>query len=187
MDGFMRRRALMSVSATDPKLIYEAHNIILTGSNFVDTGFKPYSSENHDRDFMITIRYSQIEPVSEKTAIICGAKHEGTLSGVGYPGFYYRFLGSSAQWKTHIQLALSGSNAYNFTKPATTYENVNFYIRRVGGVFSVQMDGDTEHVLNVATVPVFDNSVLIGAGVQTNGNHFRYTKGTIDYFRIEYL
>ena len=165
----------------DPNLIFEAKNIILTGSNYIDTGFQAFSSENINRDFKITIRASELT-YTVSTCVIIGCKYEGSVNGVSYPGFYYRFNGSNS---ASVQVSTAGNRSTNYN--LSTVLNKNMYIWRTNTttLHSMLEDG-TDQTLTINST-TFDRNLLIGAGMQGNGTLFRYVKGTIDYIKIEYI
>ncbi len=94
MDDFLRRRALIAATI-DPNLLYKATNIICTGTNFFDTGFAPFSTENINKDFKITLKVSSFTPGNAQ-AVLLGCKYEGTLDGLSWPGIYIRRQNSNS-------------------------------------------------------------------------------------------
>lgn len=166
------------MQAKDPKILYIAKNLVCDGSNFFDTGFAPFSTDNASTDFKITIRLSSYTP-KENNDVVLGCKYEGTLSGQQWPGFYIRRSGTSS-----TQFDIGG---YNYYKPTiASMLNKNLYIWRTSGNWYAQIEGDTQRSLSVRAA-TFDQNIVIGAGVQTDGTKFRYSKCTIDYVRIEKL
>lgn len=160
----------------DENTIYLGKNLVFDGTNFVDTGFAPYSSENANTDFMITMRLSSFtDGVAQ--AVILGCKYEGTISGQQWPGIYVRRSSST-------KFELGG---YNYAKVnISDVLNKNIYIWRTSGQFYYKVDNGTATKLNVR-VATFNQNIVIGAGVQTNGTKFRFAKCVIEYIRIEYL
>jgi hypothetical protein len=163
------------MQAKDPKILYIGHNLECTGSNFFDTGFAPFSTDANT-DFKITLRMSSFTP-DVAQAVILGCKYEGTLSGQQWPGIYVRVNGTT-------KLDVGGYSYYQPTIASVL--NKNMYIWRTGGKWYAQIEGETQHSLSVR-VATFNQNIVIGAGVQTNGTKFRYAKCTIDYVRIEKL
>lgn len=168
------RRQVMA--AKDENIIYMARDLKCTGNNAFDTGFAPYATGNANKDFKITIRVKSItSPASN--LVILGCKYEGTLEGQQWPGFYFRLNKT-----TKIQIG--GYNYYNPTISSILGKNV--YIWRKGSNYYAQIDGQTQTSLSVR-VATFDQNIVIGAGVQTDGTYFRYANCNIDYVRIEYI
>ena len=62
----------------------------------------------------------------------------------------------------------------------------NFYLWRQSGKYYAKINNGTTTTLNVRSTQ-FDQPLIIGAGLQTNGTYFRYATCVIDYVRIEYL
>ena len=167
------RRNVMA--ATDPRVIYLARNLVCTGSNFFDTGFAPFSSENMDKDFKITMRFSSFTGAN-KQDVVLGCKYEGTISGQQWPGIYVRQLNA-----TSFQVGGYDYQIYTIS----SLLNKNLYIWRQSGKFYSQLEGEAIKTLSVR-VAVFNQNIVLGAGVQTNGNKFRYSNCVIDYIRIEW-
>lgn len=175
MNVELRRQAM---TANDEKLIYRARNLVCNGSNFFDTGFAPFTSDNINKDFKITIRLSSIIQDNQQNVIL-GCKYEGTLNGLSYPGFYMRIERNS---QTKIEIG-----GYNYYTPnISDLLSKNIFFWRKNGVYKCYIDGLTEQTLSVRSTQ-FDQNIVIGAGVQTNGTKFRYSNCTIDYIRIEQL
>ena len=51
MDSLLMRRRAMMLESSDKSVLYEAYNLVFTGSNYIDTGIKLFSEENIGRDF----------------------------------------------------------------------------------------------------------------------------------------
>lgn len=175
MDMALRRQAMF---ANDEKLIYIGRNLVCNGSSsYYDTGFYPFYGESANVDFKITMRMSSYTWVGQSVAI--GCKYEGTTGGQQWPGFYVRSWSSN-----QANLEIGG---YNYWHPAINdVLNKNLYIWRTNGNWFAQIEGGTVQNLSVR-VAEFNQPIIIGAGVQTNGSKFRYCNCVIDYIRIEYL
>lgn len=165
------------MTATDENTIYLARNLVCDGSTFYDTGFAPFYGDNKNTDFKLTARVSEFTKVASQDVII-GCKYEGTLSGQSYPGFYFRLWGNNPNFE------IGGYNYYRPTIANTLNHNVQIW--RKSGIWKALIDGQTEQALSVR-VAEFNQNIIIGAGVQTNGSKFRYSNCIIDYIRIEYI
>lgn len=172
MEGIVRRRELIA----GDKPLYFATNIICTGSNFFDTGFAPFSADNINRDFKISFRIRSFTPGTAQ-AVLLGCKYEGTLSGLSYPGIYVRRRNSYSQFE------IGGYNYWTLNYADVIGHEVSM-IRQNGG-WTATIDG-TMQALSVRST-VFNQNIVLGAGVQTNSNKFRYAICTFDYVRIEYI
>lgn len=162
--------------AEDENTLYLGKNLVFDGTNFVDTGFAPFTTNNANVDFMITMRLSSFtDDVAQ--AVILGCKYEGTLSGQSYPGIYVRR--SSA-----TQFEMGG---YNYAKVnISNVLNTNIYIWRKSGSWKYKIGNGSAGDLSVR-VATFNQNIVLGAGVQTSGTKFRYSKCKIDYIRIELI
>ena len=165
------------MQAKDSNILYLARNLVCTGSNYFDTGFAPFSSENINKDFKITIRFNSIT-FKNKQDVFLGCKYEGKLNNLDYPGIYIR------RRNTYNDIEIGGYNYYN---PALNVVlNHNVQIWRSGTTWKAIIDGQTERTLSVRST-TFNQNILLGAGEQTNGVKFRNGTCNIDYVRIEYI
>ena len=166
------------MTATDENTIYLARNLVCDGATFYDTGFAPFYGDNKNTDFKITLRLSSFTKNATQDVVL-GCKYEGTLSGQSYPGLYVRLNNSNTN-TFHI-------GGYNYYTPTiASLLNKNIQIWRKSGTWKALIDGLTEQTLSIR-VAEFNQNIVIGAGVQTNGNKFRYSICNIDYIRIEYI
>ena len=168
------RRQVMR--AKDPKILYIGANLVCDGATFYDTGFAPFSTQNANTDFKITIRLKQYT-YDVAQAVILGCKYEGTLSGQQWPGIYIRANGTT-------KFDVGGYSYYQPT--VASLLNKNFYIWRKGGTWHAQIEGENQRSLSVRTA-TFNQNIVLGAGVQPDGTKFRYSNCVIDYIRIELL
>lgn len=169
----LRRQAMR---AKDPKILFIGKDLICDGATFYDTGFAPFSTADANTDFKITIRLkSYTYDVAQ--AVVLGCKYEGTLSGQQWPGIYIRANGSN-------KFDVGGYSYYQPT--VASLLNKNFYIWRKDGKWYAQIAGSTQKSLSVR-VATFNQNIVLGAGVQTNGTKFRYSNCVIDYVRIELI
>ena len=162
-------------------LIYYRKNIICDGSTYYDTGFAPYSSANADADFKITFKFHDLTLVaaSNRQDVILGCKYEGTIDDQQWPGFYVRIY---SQDGTKIDIG-----GYNYYQPnVTDVSNKVCYLWRDSGNYYFQIENGTPTALSVR-VAEFDQNIIIGAGMQTNGTAFRYSNCILDYVKIEYI
>lgn len=175
MDLNLRRRVAL---ARDEKIIYFAKNLVCNGTNFFDTGFAPYTAENKNKDFKITMRLSSFDSTTENQGVVLGCKYEGTISGQQWPGLYFR------RYQTSTSFDIGGSSYYRPTFAQAIGKDIRIW--RKNGVYKCLIEGLTEQTLAVR-VAEFNQNIVIGAGVQTNGTKFRFAKCVIDYIRIEYI
>lgn len=164
------------MNAEDTNTIYVARNLVCNGATAYDTGFKPFYGDDASADFKITIRIGSTGSNAANNVIV-GCKYEATISGQQWPGFYIRYTTNNA-------LQIGG---YDYWTPtvASAVER-NLYVWRTDGNWYAQIDDETVQTLSVRTAE-FNQPIVIGAGVQTDGTYFRYGKCVIDYIRIEYI
>lgn len=116
MDLNLRRRVAL---ARDEKIIYFAKNLICDGTNFFDTGFAPYTAENKNKDFKITMRLSSFDTSSPKQSVVLGCKYEGTVSGQQWPGIYFRRYVNDPN-----KFEIGGSSYYRLTFDQTIGKDI---------------------------------------------------------------
>lgn len=162
--------------AKDENILYVGRNLVCAGNNIFDTGFAPFSSDNINKDFKITIRIKQVTSPKNNNVVL-GCKYEGTTGGQQYPGIYLRYYNTTT-------FDIGGYNYYRPTIASVVGNNL--YIWRESGTYYAQIDGGSRTTLSVR-VATFNQNIVIGAGIQTNGTPFRYSKCVIDYVRIEYI
>lgn len=168
------------MNAKDPKILYLARNLVCDGATVYDTGFAPFSTENANKDFKITMRIKSFDDANNGLAVLIGCKYEGTISGQQWPGIYVRKTNTNP--KTAFEVG-----GYNYYKPEIIdVVGQCFYIWRESGNWYAKIGDGNQRTLSVR-VANFDQNIILGAGQQTNGSYFRYSKGVIDYVRIEYL
>ena len=181
MDGILRRRGIIaSAKPKDQSLIFEAKNVTLTGANYIDTGFMPFSEANINRDFEITFLIDNVV-VTERNYTIVGCMYEGTVGGVQYPGFVARGLSNSGTTPTGVEVA-----GYQYNRWGTEPIGHEFKIKRINGVFTTEAyTGATGTVAVHSTV--FNQKLLVGAAQRPDGTLFRYGKFDLRYITVKYL
>ena len=164
--------------AKDEKIIYIARNLVCDGATAYDTGFKPFYGDDASKDFKITVRLGSYTRL-DKQDVVMGCKYEGTTGGQQYPGFYWR--------QKNNNYSIFEIGGFNYWTPTiTSILGHKLCIWRAGGAWKAQIDNGAIQNLSVR-VASFNQSIVIGAGVQTSGTYFRYSNCVIDYIRIEYL
>lgn len=162
-------------------MIYTATDLVCDGTNYFDTGFAPFSADNLNKDFKITIYVSNLTAVSggNNQDVILGCKYEGTLGGKQYPGIYFRRHNGDL---SRFQI---GGATY-WTPTIASVLDHTLYIWRQSGNWYAQIENETVQTLSINTT-TFDQNIVIGAGIQTNGTPFRYSNCTVDFIKIEYI
>lgn len=175
----LRRQAMGS---DDDRTIYLARNLICDGTNWFDTGFAPFTTENKNKDFRITLRFHNFIVTSSavQDTIIACKYEDGSYGGQFYPGFIIRKLASNS---TTIQVG-----GYNYWQPTiATVQGHNLYLWRKSGSFYAKSDYDgITRTLSVRVANI-DHHILIGATQDKNSAKMRFGKFTMDYIRVEYI
>ena len=113
-------------------IIYHAENLVLNGSNYVNTGFKPFSREEaakadvENLGFEIEFQIQSPITVNSKTAanfmfLACRVENGST-----YPGFYVKANNSKGSLPTQMQIG-----KYDYVSiPINTVIDHPFIIRK---------------------------------------------------------
>lgn len=156
-----RRRDLL-----DSATLYEASNLIFTGSNYIDTGIHLFTSENINKDFELvaTVNFAS----DSQNTFICHKKNSNAY------GFFVR--------------AHTNASPYSGTIVVKPNIDVTLTVKRINGVLSVTGD----NVYQPNKTPDFINNVhdqplVLGCALDDNGSPYRYAKGTIKYIKIKLL
>lgn len=171
MDLVIRRNTLLA-GINNKKLIYEGKNLVFDGTNFIDTGFAPYSEENIDKDFQII--FSLHNAVFTSMGTIINALREVTP----YPGFCFRFP------RNYDYVEITGTEDKEVT---SKYNDKKFIIRRRNGIISLIFEDKEPFIPSLATRTIFDNHLILGCSEHNGNEKWRFFKGTIGYIRIEYI
>ena len=168
MTNLMQRRREMLGIDSGNKIIYQASNLVFTGSNYIDTGVYLFSASNISRDFRITVLgltpNNSAGSGSNLRAII------GSMLEIGpYPGFLVRAYNSAGASTGVIDVMNGVSN--------------DLVIERKNGVFTVS----GARVVGQIKSSSFDVPVTLGCELNSSGNPYRYMAGSIDSIVIEWL
>ena len=160
----MRRRAMM-LESSDKSVLYEAYNLVFTGSNYIDTGIKLFSEENIGRDFEL---YADlVTGAGDTSSSVITCKKEGGATC----GFVVRNDQKPASWAGNVML---------YTNAATTIT-----IRRVSGVYTLEgrVYASNFPPDNIA----HDMPLVLGCALDANGNPYRYAYATINHIIVRWL
>ena len=167
MDELLMRRRQMLKGAEKSNIAYEAFNLSFGGTNYIDTGLYLFSAENINKDFELVATDVNCRDNSTAT-VIC---HK--LDGPAY-GFLVRTNGST-------------QHEYKGTIQCLANYDVMIIVRRISGVLSVEGDGITNLPVPFNPNTVFNQPLVLGCALQSNGVPYRYTKGTIGHIIVRWL
>lgn len=171
--GSFRRRLL--TQKMDDNNVYEAYNLVFDGTNYIDTGIKLYDT---DKDFEINMELSVSEEnqSSFETILSCNIEE-----APNYPGMVIRLKDpSEVSFKFEIVL---GKDV--FVSNRVAFDGFTDYkITRINNVHKAYINNNLINTVNYNILGV-NSTVVLGAGIDANGQPFRYFKGTINHIKIE--
>lgn len=150
---------------------------------YINTGIRLFDAANYQKDFTISFEIDELAANNEHQAVIINALKEGASP---WPGTLFRYDHPNAntnRWNFAFNKS-TGSGA--FSKYWGINEIQKFKIMRKDGSIFIKINNRAEErILSITDYSrLFDTPVTIGAGLDANGNPFRYFKGTISNIQI---
>ena len=175
---------------TDTNIVLNGNNVVIkpnydydrfidsatfSGSNYINTGLNLFSRENIDKNFEISFKIVSRDATTSQATMI-----NAKLEEEPYPGFAYRVTSDLIQ----DQLSISaGESTYKKNYNRADIERIS--IKRVNGILYLKInDGSYQQVLDTTSLTPFDIPLTIGASLDSNGNPWRYFKGTLEDIKI---
>lgn len=155
------------------KLYYHSDQLVFDGTNYIDTGVKIFSEENVHKNFEISFDITNIDGTQVSQATIVNAMLEKSP----YPGFVFRFQSDTSKVEFNSPKISNKSNI----NASTTNKVV---IKRVNDVYFLQLNGGTDQRIGTYSGSTFDETTIIGASIDGNGDPWRFFKGTLDNISI---
>lgn len=157
-------------------------DIVLDGTNYIDTGMYIFNESNWQRNFLLSFRIKSKENTQVNQATLINAKLE--IENRGYPGFLFRKNSSNYEISANKNDVATSKKITDI--PLNT-EKVT--IIRINNMLYYQIDdGDFLSVLDyTGFTNYFDVPLTIGASLDGNGKPQRYFKGIITDFIAQYL
>jgi len=149
-------------------IAYEASNLTFNKTGYIDTGVYLFSSENINRDFELVCT-GLYAPAYDSTGTFLCAKLDGPA---------YGFL---------VRVNNSTSNQYKGTIQCKVNYNNTVIVRRINGVLSLEGDGITNQPVSFNPNTVFDQPLVLGCALQSNGSPYRYAQGSIAHIIVTWL
>lgn len=153
---------------------------VFDGTNYIDTGVYLFSEENIRKNFEISFEIKQRISKNQYPTMVSAMDETGTP----WPGIVYRVKSA-----TQDEIA---ANASTTVKANKTYENstVNkVSIKRINNIiyicFNDEFDTKIVDFSSMLSNP-FDIPVTFGAGLDGEGNPFRYFNGTLANMSVEF-
>jgi len=159
-------------------------DIILDGTNYIDTGMYPFSRDNWDKNFYVTFKIKEKASNQTSQATIVNAKLE--IEYRGYPGFLFRKTTGNTNYY-EVSASTDSNNIRRISNIPDTVEKVTFL--RINNKLYYSIDDD--YFIEVLDFTNFDNyfdvPLTIGASLDSELKPFRYFAGTISDFKAQYL
>lgn len=149
------------------------------GESYIDTGLCLFTQENIYKDFEISFNIDSVDPDNESQATIVNVKNERINS---YPGFVYRIYPTTDNTIRFESKGGSGSGARNKIKDVHKVK-----ISRIDSkIYLTINDGESKEVYNFTGFGNFyEVPLTIGASLDSNGNPFRFFKGSLSNIVIK--
>ena len=153
-----------------------------TGSNYIDTGVKLFTRENAEKNFLIKFTVDQNKGYSSgDRGSIFTNMHE---TGEPYPGVHF-FSTNNTNYTMNINT--TGSKVKNNNTGYVTGQSVA--IKKENGLVYYSYDGGAyiqiNNFQNFNTY--FDDSASFCAGINAQGNRYRFFKGSISNMSVEII
>ena len=188
----MRRRAFGGDAPYKPGVVYYAENIVLDGTNYIDTGIKLLS---RDYDFDIEL---QADP---NTKDMNSGHTNGWLFGLsdinkfemanGHGGLCFRNADADHYWQSRGVGGIVANNTGNWGFGAPYHKTTTtFVVQKRGNVYTMLRNGATNAIGTPNPVDTqgfvkVKSTLTIGAHKLPDGTvDYFYSPITIDYFRV---
>ena len=155
------------------KLYYHSDQLVFDGTNYIDTEVKLFSEENIHKNFEISFDITNINGTQTSQATVINSMLEKSP----YPGFVFRFQTNG----THLEFN-SPKIAHKAGINASTTNKI--IIKRVNDIYYVQVNDNTPERIGTYSGTTFDETAVIGASIDGNGDPWRFFKGTLSNITI---
>ena len=163
------------VDDPEEKIVYENLGpVVMNGqSDYIDTGIALFSQENVEKDFEISFNIDSVAEGNESQATLLNLKNERITS---YPGFVYRLY---QQRDNTIKLEGKGGTGSGASNKIPNVQKVKIS-RKNSKIYISINDGNDKLAFDYSGFSnYFDVPVTIGASLDSNGEPFRFFKGTL--------
>ena len=142
-------------------------------TDYIDTGLQLFNMENFYKDFEISFTIDSVEDGNVNQATIINMKNERITT---YPGFVYRLYQQKDNTIRFEAKVGTGSGATNKIPDVSTVK-----ISRIDSKMYLSINGGPDNQVYDYTNfnSFFDVPLTIGASLDSNGNPFRFFKGTL--------
>ena len=153
-----------------------------TGSNYIDTGIMMFNQENADKDFIITFTVEQNNGYTggDRGTIFANMNEVGEP----YPGVHF-FSNNNPNYTMNINT--TGKKVKDNKTGYVTGQSV--VIKKELGIIYYSYDGGQFKQINDFSNfnTYFNNTATFCAGTNSQGNKYRYFKGTVSDMSVELI
>ena len=158
----------------------QEEDLILDGTNYLNTGIPLFSRENANKDFEASFVLESFPNGQTNMAVIFGNLNE---TGNPYPGILVRY-------QNGISLVANVNVNDRKENPINLQVGNKMVIKRVNGILSYSVDGGNTFT-NYADFSSFNNyfdaPATFGAGLDGNLQPFRYYRGTLSHMSLKLI
>ena len=165
--------------------VYFAQEETLTcdGTNYLDTGIQMFSELNADKDFIVRFTVDENNGYSapnDRGSIFVDMSE----AGEPYPGVQF-FTGNNQTYTMNINT--TGRKVKNSNTGYVTGQSV--VIKKINGIVYYSYNGGSDIQINNFSNfnTYFDNAASFCAGINAQGNRYRYFKGKVSDMSIELI
>ncbi len=154
---------------------YDFGNISLSGNNYLNTDLSLFTSDMKNNNFEISTTMSNFEYITgqngNKNTIVSQMNEADTSL---YPGFVFRYESSS-----NIKMTINATSSEKKGLEHITSNTIN--IKRENKILNYDDELTADFTL---FTKYFSTPLIFGAGIDKNGNPFRYSKGELNNLNI---
>ena len=168
----------MTLYARWNKIYFHNDEAEFVGNNYIDTGISIFSEENVDKDFVVTFKVDVNNGYANDRGTIFADMNE---KAEPFPGVHFFYQSNKYTMNINTQgHKVKNSNTGYITGQTVTIKKENgiVYYRYDDGPF-IQINDFT----NFSTY--FNNHATFGAGLNANGQPYRYFNGTLSNMTVE--
>ena len=159
---------------------YEENDLVLDGTNYLNTGIQLFSNDNAPKDFEVSFVLESLPQNQTGQAVLFGNIDE---SGEPYYGVCVRY-------NNGITLVANVDATHKKETVINLQVGSKMVLRRVKGILSYSVDGG-QHFIDYADFNGFSNyfnyPATFGAGLDNTMNPFRYYKGSLSNMSIKII
>lgn len=159
--------------------------LVCDGTNYLDTGIKMFDALNADKDFIVKFTVDVNNGYTSATGVDRGSIFADMREGSEpYPGVQF-FTNNTGIYTMNINI--TGRKVKNSNTGYVTGQSV--VIKKINGIVYYSYNGGNDVQINNFSNfnTYFDNSATFCAGINAQGNIYRYFKGEVSDMSVEMI